>query len=340
MRVKLILYHVLAWAGIYLLWLMIFHSYSVQLTRTITIQFCYLIFIVADYYAISGYIIPKFLSRGKYAQFIIGIVTVVVVSAAFRTAVALYMSRNYFNDIHAPDINGLYLMSLFNISAWVLVIIVSKMLVDRIEVQRKVSMLEKEQIRSELNYLKAQINPHALFNSLNTIYGHIDKQNKTARNTLLQFSGLLRYQLYDCNGQNVKLDREIQFVKDYVNFQKLRKDDRIMVAIDTDGVDPNLTIAPLLLIVLIENAFKFVSNYSDGRQNLIDIKLLTKGNEFVCTLYNTCDEYTPPVADHLCGGIGIANLKRRLALLYPGRFELSSNAQKNFFETTLKLNLK
>lgn len=339
MQYRTALYHVITWMGIYLLWLMIFHSYSVQLSRTITIQFCYLIFIMADYYAISLYIIPRYLSAAKYAMFIISIIALIVMSAILRTSLAVYMSRHYFYDSHVPDINGLFLTSLLNISAWVLIIIVSKMLVDRVNVQRKVSTLEKERISSELNYLKAQINPHALFNSLNTIYGHIDKQNKTARNILLQFSGLLRYQLYDCNGPNVTLEREIQFVKDYVNFQRLRKDDRIVVNIDASNVNPELSVAPLLLIVLIENAFKFVSNYCDGRENLIDIKLETKENEFVCMLYNTCDEYTPAVATNTCGGIGIMNLKRRLTLLYPDRFELTSNAQKEYYETTLKINL-
>ncbi len=262
-----------------------------------------------------------------------------ILSAMARTALALYMSTHYFGDAHAPDIQGVYLTSLLNISAWVLIVTVAKMLVDRIEVHRKVSTLEKEQITSELNYLKAQINPHALFNSLNTIYGHIDRRNQTARNTLLQFSGLLRYQLYDCNGHNVKLEREIQFVNDYVNFQRLRKDDRVVVKIDTADVNPELTIAPLLLIVLIENAFKFVSNHSDGRQNLIDITLKTTGNEFSATLYNTCDEHTPSVAGDACRGIGIMNLRRRLTLLYPDRFELTSNSQKEFYKTTLKISL-
>jgi two-component system, LytTR family, sensor kinase len=339
MPYRTVLYHVLAWMGIYLLWLMIFHSYSVQLSKTITIQFCYLIFIMTDYYAISLYTIPRLLSTGRYFLFITSTIALIVLSAMLRTCLAVFMSRHYFGDPHAADINGIFLTSLLNISAWVLMITMAKMLVDRIDVERKVSLLEKEHISSELNYLKAQINPHALFNSLNTIYGHIDKQNKTARNILLQFSGLLRYQLYDCNGHDVKLDREIQFVKDYVNFQRLRKDDRIAVRIDAEDVNPELFIAPLLLIVLIENAFKFVSNHTDGKQNVIDITLKTTGNAFICTVHNTCDECAPAVTPGKCSGIGIVNLKRRLALLYPDRFELTSNAQKDFYETTLKITL-
>ena len=87
------------------------------------------------------------------------------------------------------------------------------MLIDRIQTQQQLELLEKERVKNELDYLKAQINPHALFNSLNTIYGHIDKSNQVARNILLQFSELLRYQLYDCGAEKVSLEKEIDVYK-------------------------------------------------------------------------------------------------------------------------------
>lgn len=340
MRNRRALYHVFTWAGVYVLWVMIFHSYAVHITKTITVQFCYLVFIMADYYAISLYVIPRYLSVGKHVKFVLSIIALIIISAALRTSAAVYMMTRYFDFGHAPDVKGIYITSLINISAWILIITMFKMLVDRTAVQQKLATLENERISNELNYLKAQINPHSLFNSLNTIYGHIEKQNKTARNILLQFSGLLRYQLYDCNGVSVKLGREIQFIKDYVNFHRLRKDDHIQVKIDIEDVDPELMIAPLLLVVLIENAFKFVSNYGDGQQNVIDINLKTRANQLVFTLYNTCDECLPSFFVNACGGIGIINLKRRLELVYPGQFEFTVNTRKNSYETTLKINLK
>jgi LytS/YehU family sensor histidine kinase len=290
-----------------------------------------------DYYCISGYIIPKFLSAGRYLKFVAATLSLMALSAALRSGVAVLVNAYYFRE-NAIDFPQLYTISFLNISAWVLLITIAKMLLDRKEVQQRVVLLEKERITNELNFLKAQINPHALFNSLNTIYGHIDRNNNTARNILLQFSGLLRYQLYDCNEERVKLGKEVRFIKDYINFQKLRKDERLIIIMDVVSIDPDLYIAPLLLIVLIENAFKFVSNYSD-KENVISLKLSTNGNEFLCTLYNTKDAFQRPADGGAANGIGVINLKRRLALLYPDRFELSINDQKAFYDTTLKIKL-
>jgi sensor histidine kinase YesM len=149
------------------------------------------------------------------------------------------------------------------------------MLVDRIQTHNQLELLEKERVKNELDYLKAQINPHALFNSLNTIYGHINKGNQTARNILLQFSELLRYQLYDCGAEKVSLEKEIGYIENYIAFQRLRKDENLIVAFQSEDIEIGLQIAPLLLVVLIENAFKFVSNFS-GKENKISIKIFIK----------------------------------------------------------------
>jgi len=97
------------------------------------------------------------------------------------------------------------------------------------QTQQQLELLEKERVKNELDYLKAQINPHALFNSLNTIYGHIDKTNQVARNILLHFSELLRYQLYDCSAEKVILEKEVEYVTNYVAFQRLRKNENLVV---------------------------------------------------------------------------------------------------------------
>jgi len=118
------------------------------------------------------------------------------------------MNLRFFHATQITDFGTLYLNSVINISLWVLLITMGKMIIDRIHTQQQLELLEKERIKNELDYLKAQINPHALFNSLNTIYGHIDKSNQVARNILLQFSELLRYQLYDCGAEKVSLEKK------------------------------------------------------------------------------------------------------------------------------------
>jgi len=302
-----------------------------------TIEFCYLIFITADYYAISNFIIPQFLVKGKYIYFISATIFVVGLSAWLRALVAVQMNVRFFHTVSQPDFTTLYLNSLFNISIWVLLIIAGKMLIDRIQNQRKLELLEQEKINNELAFLKAQINPHALFNSLNTIYGHIDKSNQLARNTLLQFSELLRYQLYDCTSEKVSLEKEITYIKNYIAFQQLRKDEHLVVCLEIENIEANLKIAPLLLVVLIENAFKFVSNFT-AKENKIIIRLFTNDNILHSYIFNTTERQTPIETAH-SNGIGIVNLKRRLELLYPDKFSLSINKGNDFYEAILNIEL-
>ncbi|MFT4153761.1 sensor histidine kinase [Parafilimonas sp.] len=235
------------------------------------------------------------------------------------------------------DFKTIYLNSVVNISLWVLLVTIIKMLIDRIQTQQQLDFLEKERIQSELDYLKAQINPHALFNSLNTIYGHIDKSNQTARDALLQFSELLKYQLYECGAEKVNVEKEIAYIKNYVAFQRLRQDDKLIVNIDADNIASGSKIAPLLIVVLIENAFKFVSSFS-GKQNKINIKIFTKGNLVYCSVINTKEMQHNSVNVNP-GGIGIVNLKRRLELLYPDKHTLSVNNENDFYQTDLIINL-
>ena len=235
------------------------------------------------------------------------------------------------------DLPALYLNSILNISLWVLLITTGKMFIDRMQTQQQFELLEKERIKSELDYLKAQINPHAFFNSLNTIYGHIDKSNQVARNILLQFSELLRYQLYDCGVEEISIEKEIAYIKNFAAFQRLRKEDKLIVNLDIESVDPDLKIAPLLLVVLVENAFKFVSSYADI-ENIITIKIYTRDSTLYASVINT-KELQQPDTNSNSGGIGLVNLKRRLALLYPHQYEFTANNQKEFYETSLIIHL-
>ena len=254
-----------------------------------------------------------------------------------RALVAVQMNAHFFR-VTPIDFGTLYVNSVFNISLWVLLITTAKMLIDKIQSQQQLELAKRERIKSELDYLKAQINPHSLFNSLNTIYGHIDKNNQVARNILLQFSELLRYQLYECSAEKVSLEKEIEYLKNYIAFQRLRKDERLIVEFDFIPGEKGLDIAPLLLVVLIENAFKFVSNFSD-RENKISIKMFTRNKILRSSIINTKEaQQNMNTVDS--NGIGIANLKRRLELLYPDKYDFSTNIESEFYETSLTIDLK
>ena len=302
MKRRIFLYHFLFWAGIYLLWILVFHSYSFSITKTITVQFCYLIFITSDFYLINNLVVPQFLLKRKYVLFVFALIITIASSAWLRALVAAQMNLLYFKASPIADFTTLYLNSVVNISLWVLLITLGKMLIDRMQTQQKLEFLEKERIKNELDYLKAQINPHALFNSLNTIYGHIDKKNQVARNILLQFSELLRYQLYDCSAEKVHLEKELDYIENYVAFHRLRKEEKLIVSLKIENNSTDLKIAPLLLVILIENAFKFVSNFAE-KDNEISIKISVENNSLNCSVINSVDKLHVPNSNS--NGIGI-----------------------------------
>lgn len=209
-----------------------------------------------------------------------------------------------------------------------------KLMSDYIRMQQRVSEMAKEKAETELNFLKSQINPHFLFNSLNTIYFQIDKNNSGARETLHKFSDMLRYQLYEMNGDSIPVEKEISYLKDYVDLQKLRKDDNYSVEFKCSSSVKGFSIKPLMLIPFVENAFKHISHYPD-KINYINLEFSRSNGTFRFSLENSTEKSSQP--NKMSGGIGLNNVKRRLELLYPGRHELAINEGENSFKVDLQL---
>ena len=194
--------------------------------------------------------------------------------------------------------------------------------------------MAKQKEQAELDFLNAQFNPHFLFNSINSIYGHIDKQNATARNMLLTFSEMLRYQLYDCNSNVIDIEKEMKYIKNYVALQKERKDETLIINLIIDDNIKGIAVAPLLCIAFIENSFKHVSN-SEEKENRIEISLIKKNDALHFRCYNTKEINAKNNIEHK--GIGIANARRRLQLLYPDKNDLEVIDDGDFYEVNLKL---
>jgi len=203
--------------------------------------------------------------------------------------------------------------------------------------QRQIAFIEREKAINEMNYLRAQVNPHFLFNSLNVVYGHIERENKTARNILLKFSEMLRYQLYECNADSVNIAKEVDYIRNYVSLQKWRKEENLIVQLQLGDALNGFNIAPLLLISFIENAFKYVSNF-DEKENKILISLSREGNKLLFHVFNTKDPFQHVHVDERVG-IGITNTKRRLEILYPNRHQLDIDEALHCYDVKLSLEL-
>jgi two-component system LytT family sensor kinase len=326
------------WAGLYACWITLFRDHVFTLTRTLTVQFCYLLFVVMNFYAQVSFAIPKLLHRRKYGLFALFLPASILASALLRTPLAIWLQVHVFRPgSPPPDPAVIFRDSLLNISIWTLFTVAIHQVIEKIGFRQHLDTLEKDRIRNELEFLKAQFNPHFLFNSINSIYGHIDRKNSKARNMLLSFSEMLRYQLYECNVDKIVIEKEIQYIRNYVGLQQERKEENLRVRLDIADDVRGFMVAPLLLITFVENAFKYVSNHDDGWNDVI-ISLSRKGELLQFRAYNTTDERTVRPEEEM-GGIGIANARRRLALQYPGRHVLRIADRGRSYEVLLQLNI-
>jgi two-component system LytT family sensor kinase len=199
------------------------------------------------------------------------------------------------------------------------------------EQQEQMKNSQINQLQTELKYLRSQINPHFLFNGLNTVYGSIDMSNRTARDMMVQFSDLLRYNLYEADVDMIELDKEIKYLKNYVALQKARSNENVQVTLDTNYQEGNIKIAPLIFMAFVENAFKYASRGDDINRIIITLNEQDGKIEFNCE--NTCDEETEPAS----GGIGLNNAVRRLELLYKDRYQLTIKKENNIYRVELTL---
>lgn len=327
--------HVVTWACLYVCWLLVFHNRAFTFYRTMSVEFCYLLFIAANFYVAVYYLIPRFLYQKKYVAFGLLLLGGILAGALLRVPLATYLNKNFFLvNQPQPGYGVLFVNSFVNIFFWVVCAVAGNVIADKIRFQQHLDRVEKERSKNELDFLKAQFNPHFLFNSINSIYGHIEKGNATARNMLLTFSEMLRYQLYECNVDRISIEKEISYIRNYVRLQQTRKEETLVVNIDIHDNVKGFSIAPLLFIAFIENAFKYVSD-NEKEENRVDIRMEKQDNRLLFCTYNTKDTNYNRMTDH--SGIGIANVKRRLALLYPGKHDLSVNETDSSYEVQLNL---
>ena len=173
---------------------------------------------------------------------------------------------------------------------------------------------EREKLNAELSYLKAQINPHFLFNTLNSIYSLAIEKSDQTPSAVVKLSGMMRYVISDAGNNLVPLQRELEYIRSYIELQQLRFGDAVPVHFEITGEPGNLQIAPLILISFVENAFKYGVNASEDSE--IRIRINLTGNKLYFDAFNKRVTVQPNQEDR--GGLGINNTRQRLQLLYPG----------------------
>ncbi len=203
--------------------------------------------------------------------------------------------------------------------------------------EKQKKALENERLNAELNFLKLQINPHFLFNTLNSIYSQAHLKSEQTEYSILKFSQIMRYVLYDSTTGKIPLKKDLEYIRNYIDLQKLRISKNITIQYDVTGVTSDLLIAPLLLITFIENAFKHGISYSSP--SAIDIRIGVTGTDLTLTVGNTIIRNPLHNRDSAGGGVGLVNARRRLDVLYPGRYLLDISDNNSIYVVNLKISL-
>ncbi|WP_126243595.1 sensor histidine kinase [Chitinophaga rhizosphaerae] len=330
---RLRLHHVFFWAAFFVVWITLRIDDYPDLTPTILAGLLKVLSLAGAVYFTNYVLIPKLLYTKRYVAFAAGFTALVAVTGFAVIRVLNMILLPYASTItHWPNASlnsqlyDVYIPLFFMVGAAAGI----KFYIDQIRTVHRLQSALRAGAEQELQFLRSQINPHSLFNSLNTIYFLIHKENTLARETLLRFSDLLRYQLYECNTEKIDIAKEISCVENYLALQRLRHGAQYEIRFEKGGGVKDFDIAPLLLMPFVENAFKHISHRA---ANSVHIQMERENGRFTFTVENTCE----PQPQGAPGGIGLSNVKRRLELLYNGKHALRIVPGAQHFAVTLTL---
>ncbi len=203
-----------------------------------------------------------------------------------------------------------------------------------LRMQRHLQQVEKEKFYVELSYLKAQIHPHFLFNTLNSIYALVIRGDEKAADSIVMLSEFLRYVIRDAGSHEVALEKELDFIDNYIRLQQSRLGHTVQIDYQLTGRPAGKRIAPLILFSLVENAFKHGVNPDENSHIQLHIELQERGLTLFITNHKVKTQY-----ERSEGGIGMANARDRLALLYPDQYKLTVEETHHDFNVTLSIDL-
>ncbi|MEO8475251.1 MAG: histidine kinase [Chryseolinea sp.] len=351
---KFKLHHLPFWFGYHFMWWTLRIGSpaivlgSLALPHAAAKFFFYMIFQMVGVYFNLYFLIPEFLEKGKYPSYVILLLLTIIVSACLVTTgyyFADFISDKSLTELFGPGATFFSLLeggALPSTAAAMTLAMSIKLTKNWTQTRRREKMLEKEKLETELKFLKSQMNPNFLFNTINSIFVLIHKNPVMASESLAKFSDLLRYQLYECNEQQIPLNQELAYVENFIELQGLRQDhDYIDLKIHmTPYQASDLTIAPFVMIPFIENAFKHVSRKND-RSNWIKIKIRFKDQQLYFSMANsTSATHHASVAAVAPSGIGLKNVRRRLDLIYPDSHQLAITENAGCYEVKLQLTLQ
>jgi len=285
---------------------------------------------------ISYYLLPSFFYKKKYLHFLIGLLSILLFIYFIEEFV---MEKIFFNNNRRGQIISNVFYTLLDIIPTIFVFVGFKFAWDANKKQAQVEQLQYSIQESELRFLKSQINPHFLFNNLNNLYSYAIENSPKTPSIILELSSVLRYMLYDCKDKFVLLSKEIEHLKHFTALNELQIEERGKVTFRASNLPNNFVIAPLILMMFIENAFKHsTASQSDNLSIDVHVDVTDEG-----LLHFKCSNSFLQNANNqsLSKGIGLINVKKRLEILYPdNKHSLQINNTGHFYQINLTLQLQ
>jgi len=295
-------------------------------------DFCFFMNYMAVALLISYVYVPRFLYKKKYPQFILAL----LLSLGFGLYIEEFiLEKIFFADSRGKTFLGI-IPTLFDIIPVISVFVGFKLGWDAQVKQSEVEKLNTRVAESQLQFLQSQINPHFLFNNLNNLYAYSIENSPKTPGIILELSGLLRYMLYDCKESWVLLKKEVEYLTNFIQLQKLQMEGRGIVDFSISGDFQEHKVAPLLFVVFVENSFKHsLSSITEEIKIEIDLKIIENKLYFSCS-----NNYSKQAnTERLSHGIGLENVQTRLKLLYPNAHSLKINSADNKYQVDLVLDL-
>ena len=329
-----IFWHVIFWVSI-LSYLMVvtYNSGKISMAAILVIFLVYGVVNIGLFYLNFLYLIPKYLDKKQYKVYSIGLVVNIVIFALVKYGIAYHYKDliEVHEGGHMPSFWSFFVGSSLTCIFFLFLSTALKFSIDWFLNERIQRDLENQRLTAELAFLKSQINPHFLFNSLNSIYSLAYQKSDTTPEAILKLSEIMRYMLYESNDNKVDLAKELQYLQNYIDLQKIRFGNKAFVDFKITGEVGNQKIVPLLLIAFIENAFKHgVASDPDA-----PIRLLINLDGTKLHFYMENKKHTNNRDNE--GGIGLNNVQRRLDLLYPGNYSLTIQDETNIYTCELSL---
>jgi len=326
--------HFIAWLAFFMLPFVLFPKLNIRFDMVLMGILPNLV-LVAYFYLNLHVLVPRYLLKKKYLLFLFfSLLIPVVIVLLFphqKPHFEAHQIPEHFINEPRPRPHGF--MPLMPILIFLLVFTLStgiKLLEELFDARQKKQIAETAKSKAELATLKAQINPHFLFNTLNSIYSlSIENSSKTP-DAIMRLSGMMRYLLTESESEFVPLSVEVDYLIQYIELQKLRLTDKTTVNFTVEGDDDNVQIAPLLLEPFVENAFKY--GISAHEQSEIIILLQITGSQIAFSVHNQLFDIVVPTSK-----LGINNVKQRLQLVYPNRHSLTITDTHGYFNVLLEI---